>query len=211
MEKKYTITEKQLAFLDSFLDRKGYTNNETKFELMDHLICDFEENGNGNLSQFLSNKLYFIEQQKFKKEKIFNRLYFKEMLKEFVSFFIDFKKITITILLFFLSYLTTVFFSEKVVLIVFAISLVSIQLYGLYTCFVEKELRKLEEFRALAAAVYLPSIVVHFFPLFKGLLNYKIAFSIFWALVFILMLSFSVYTKRKKDELVNKYKYLIKK
>ncbi|CAL2081407.1 hypothetical protein [Tenacibaculum sp. 190524A05c] len=210
MKEKYKITEKQLDFLDKFLTKKGYSNNENKFELMDHLICDFELNGNGNLSQFLSTKLSFINEQKFTKQKIYNRLYLREMFKEFLSFFSDFKKIPLTILIFFFIYYFTKYFNNKVIIVSFGISLITLQLYGLYISFVEKELRKIEEFRALATVTYMPSYIVILFSNVQSPLKYIELFAFFWFLTFMITLSFVIYAKSKKDELKKKYNHLIK-
>ncbi|WP_299834265.1 hypothetical protein [uncultured Tenacibaculum sp.] len=209
MKEKHIITDKQLNFLDKFLTKKGYVNSENKIELMDHLICDFELNGNGNLSQFLSTKLYFIEQQKSKREKILNKLYLKEMFKEFLTFFSDFKRILVTLFVFLFIFCLTKYFNNKIILASFAISLFIIQLYGVYISFVEKRLRKLEEFKALAAVTYLPSSIIIFSSYIKNPLKYIELFTFFWFLIFILTLSFVLYIKRKKNELIKKYNFLI--
>ncbi|MFD0992655.1 hypothetical protein [Tenacibaculum geojense] len=209
MNKKYT-TDKQLDFLDSFLTMKGYANNENKIELMDHLICDFELNGNGNLSQYLSNKLHFIEQQKFKREKILNKIYLKEMFNEFTLFFTDFKRILITLLVFLFVVCLTRFFNNKVIKITYILSLFIVQLYGLFNTFIEKRFRKLDEFKALTSIIFLPTSLFIITSYIDNPFKNIELFSVFWFLIFMLTLSFVLYSKRKLKELKKKYNRLIR-
>ncbi|WP_181858107.1 hypothetical protein [Polaribacter sp. WD7] len=52
MRKNYEITEKQLSFLEGYLKKKKkFLDPEDLYELIDHIILDFETTTrNGNLS-----------------------------------------------------------------------------------------------------------------------------------------------------------------
>ena len=50
-----------MAFLERFLKKYDFGSEDDKIELIDHIVLDFEENGNGNLSQYLSEELGFIK------------------------------------------------------------------------------------------------------------------------------------------------------
>ena len=110
MENKYEITEKQLAFLEEYLKRKKkYFDPEDIYELMDHLINDFEATTeDGNLSQYLSTKSSFIfnytGSQK-NKEKAIHWEYQRELWQLFFSFFYRLKYLPFTALGFSVLYL----------------------------------------------------------------------------------------------------------
>ena len=99
MKKNYEITEKQLTFLNGFLLRKyPDISNETRIELVDHLISDFEATTeNGNLSQYLSNELGFIRKFVFNGISEIKKGYGKLTWKKFFSFFSNSKLLPISI------------------------------------------------------------------------------------------------------------------
>ena len=106
MEKNYEITKKQLSFLEGFLDRKHpHISRETKVELIDHLVSDFEATTeNGNLSQYLSNELEFIRKFVFNGVSEVKKTYRKETWGKFFSFFANAKMLPISIFIITLFY-----------------------------------------------------------------------------------------------------------
>ena len=212
---KYEITEKQLAFLSNFLERKGFLESETKLELMDHLICDFEENGNGNLSEFLSEKLNFIRLYSFKnankKDKYYRRVYFKETVKEFQNFFLDKKKIPITILSALVIYLISFHLTKDIIIISFLTSLLSCMIYGFFINWFKtnKALRKLEEIRSFGLDTSIPFFIFVFPNALNYLIINKIIFSVTWFVFFFYSLSSIFQMKKKKKHLLEKYKHLL--
>lgn len=215
MEKKHEITEKQLVFLSDFLERKGFLENESKYELMDHLICEFEERGNGNLSQFLSDKLNFIRKYSLnntnKKSMYYRKLYFKESLREFKLFFTDVKLIPITVLSILIIYFLSIHLNEKVLSILVIISLFSCVMYGFYLEFfkTKKSLRKLEEIRPFGLDVGLPFWVVVFPKFLDYLLFNKVIFSIVWFTFLLFSIAAIIQMEKKKKYLLDKYKHLL--
>ena len=99
MEKHYEITEKQLVFLEDYLQRKYKgISTETRIELTDHLILAFEATTeNGNLSQYLSNELEFIKSFVTNGINLMKKTYRKETWSQFFNFFTNFKFLSIVI------------------------------------------------------------------------------------------------------------------
>ena len=209
MEKK--ITEKQLKFLSEFLNRKGYENDETKLELMDHLICEFEENGNGNLSEFLSHKLEFIRSYKQKHQNIISQVYKKELISEFKKYFLNLDKIPITLISLFVMYFVATNFNSKVTIIISIISFACAQAYiYLIIFFTKKFIRKTTSMAALTSIISLPSLFICLPKEFYNfLLTHKTLYLLFWFVAFIINLSTASYIKRKKEIIKTKYQHLL--
>ncbi|TCP23910.1 hypothetical protein EV195_10775 [Tenacibaculum skagerrakense] len=209
MEKK--ITEKQLKFLSEFLNRKGYENDETKLELMDHLICEFEEKGNGNLSEFLSHKLEFIRSYKQKHQNIISLVYKRELIGEFKKYFLNLDKIPITLISLLVMYFVTTNFNSKVTLIITIISFACVLAY-IYSIvfFTKKFIRKTTSMVALTSIIWLPSSFIYLPKEFYNfLLTHKTLYILFWFVAFIINLSAASYIKRKKEVIKTKYQHLL--
>jgi magnesium-transporting ATPase (P-type) len=211
MKEKYKITEKQLTFLSDFLTRKEHENDEIKLELMDHLICEFEEKGNGNLSEFLSNKLEFISGYKQKHQNIISQVYKKELIGEFKKYFLNLDKFPITLISLFVMYFVTANFNSKVTLIITIISFASVLAY-IYSVvfFTKKFIRKTTSMVALTSTIWLPSIFIYLPKEFYNfLLTHKTLYLLFWFVAFIINLSAASYIKRKKETIKTKYQHLL--
>lgn len=159
----YKITEKQLVFLEDFLNRKyPEISNETRIELIDHLISDFEATTeNGNLSQYLSNELEFIRKFVFNGVSKVKKSYSKETWNQFFDFFTDFKMIPYTLMVVIIFYFLYENIGSKelwfsLVIIQSIIMLLSI-LFGMIN---KKKLRMLDEAKYLGAEIWLPYIMV---------------------------------------------------
>lgn len=133
MEKTYKITEKQLDFLENFIDKK-YPNisDDTRIELIDHLILDFEATTeNGNLSQYLSNEIEFIRRFMRARVKLLKENYDRDVWQEYFSFFISIKRIPITLFCFFCIYFLSQNLNDKFTWLGFFFSVMVVYLYSL--------------------------------------------------------------------------------
>lgn len=169
MKGKSNITDKQLAFLEDYIKRKKvYFETEERLELIDHLICDFEENGNGNISEFLANKSSFIFNYKSSRKESVHWAYQKELWKIFFSFFTHLKTIPLVLFIVVLFYELINRFSEKTVSIIFILFIIVPTVFGLIkTYHKKKEVRSLIEFKYLANIMALPNIFLYVLAPFR--------------------------------------------
>ena len=163
MEKHYEITEKQLVFLDGFL-LKRYPNisEDTRIELTDHLISDFEATSeNGNLSQYLSNEVGFIKRFVFNRVNEHQKNYRKQTWKQFFRFFSDLKLIPITFLTIMLFYLLSENLKDKWLWGSFAIIQTTIFMSSIFFGLIRnKKLNKLNEVKYLGSEIWLSYVLV---------------------------------------------------
>lgn len=206
------ITEKQLMFLQDYVKRKKrFLDTETRLELVDHLVCDFEVNGNGNISKYLADKSEFIFNYKNYKSDEIHWAYQRELWKVFFSFFTNLKTIpAILLLIFFLKEVIEIF-SQKTAGIFFMILIIIPMFYGLIkTYHKKKKIRSLIEFKHLANIYSLPSLFIYTLSPFKE----------FWFSNDILILSYMVVglclnfaavnlILRKRKGILKKYSHLL--
>ncbi|MCL7752381.1 hypothetical protein [Polaribacter sp. Z022] len=215
MEKRYEITEKQLAFLEGYLLRKYPSiTNETRIELTDHLISDFEATTeNGNLSQFLSNEMGFIRKFVFDSANRHQKKYGKETWKQFFSFFTETKLLPFTLLVFVLFYFLVENLNDKwlwgsFVIIVSIVFLISI-LFGMIN---KKKLRKMDEVKYLGSDIWLSYLMIHlpgFFGVEELIMSNNFLFTIYTS--FTVIYSFAAYMviREKRKIILEKYKHLL--
>lgn len=218
MEKKYEITEKQLTFLKDYLERK-YPSiaDETRIELIDHLISDFEASTtNGNLSQYLSNKMGFIRRFVFRQAKRIELDYNKDVWKEYYSFFLNFKKLPITLFVFCLVCFLSYNLSNKFIYPIFFFSVFGVYGYSLFAQSknIPKTIRMLPEVQNLGKGItmgipYIMSIVF-IFPFDTDiLLQYELFFTFYWFFAFSLSIACIIVLLQKKKIILEKYKHLL--
>ena len=215
MEKRYEITEKQLAFLEDYLKRKYPSiTDETRIELTDHLISDFEATTeNGNLSQYLSNELGFIRKFVFDSANRHQKRYGKETWNQFFDFFKDIKLLPITFSVLILFYFLTENLNDKWLWGSFAIIqgvifLISI-LFGLIN---KKKLRKLDEVKYLGSDIWLPYVMVQLpsgFGVDTYIMYYNFIFTIYASFTIIYALSAFMVVREKRKIILEKYKHLL--
>ncbi|WP_299119808.1 hypothetical protein [uncultured Tenacibaculum sp.] len=214
MKKKYTITEKQLVFLDNYLKKKkSFSDEEERYELMDHLICDFEETTlDGNLSQYLADKANFIFQYGNDRRSKIHWAYQKELWLTVYSFFTDLKILPISLLSTLVILNLSFTLSNSLLYLVFFCSIVFQILYGLYLTYHEnKKVRQLISFKYLGNMMSLPQVFLFSFTLVKDYLNtHRILFFIYWFMAFSLSVAGLIIIKKKKTTILNKYKHLLK-
>ena len=217
MEKHYEITEKQLAFLEDYLKRKYPSiTDETRIELTDHLISDFEATTqNGNLSQYLSNELEFIRRFVGNRITLSQKNYDKEVWLIFFRFFKELKNLPITIGSFLLIFFLTHNLSNKAIWLSFFISVFGIYGYSIFASTIKpKKLRKLNDVQFLGKGfglgipyfmVMIP-IVIDNKDIF---LKYKLFFSFYWFFAFSLSVAAIIVLHKKKKIILEKYKHLL--
>ena len=214
MKNKYEITEKQLAFLEDFLERK-YPNisQETRIELIDHLISDFENTTeNGNLSQYLSNEIEFIRKFAFSGMKEIKKTYNKQTWKMFFSFFNETKFLPITAFVIFIFYFLAENLSVKTCYIILILTHTIIFGISVFSGTLNKKLRKLEEVKYLGAEIWLPFSLIQIIGYGEVrdlLLPNSFFFTIFSSFVIIYSLAALIVLKVQKKKIYEKYKYLL--
>ncbi|GAB7255678.1 hypothetical protein [Polaribacter sp. OB-PA-B3] len=215
MEKRYEITEKQLVFLEDFLLRKyPGISNETKIELIDHLVSDFEATTeNGNLSQYLSNELEFIARFVFKGVSLMKKTYRKETWEQFFKFFTEPKLLLISIstLLFFYFLNETV--TDKIVYLVTIILSTLIFGYSVFKGMIKnKELKNLDEVKFLGNEIWLPFTLVQLLGITNlcySIMKYSWLYTLVALFIIIYGLSALMVILKHKKIILEKYKHLL--
>lgn len=215
MEKKYNITEKQLIFLEGFLQRKYKDiTDEIRIELTDHLISDFENTtNNGNLSQYLSNELGFIRKFVFDGTNKHQKNYGKQTWRQFYVFFTEIKLLPITFSVLILFYFLAENLNHKwlwgsfsiIQLIIFLASI----LFGIIN---KKKLRKLDEVKRLGADIWLPYIMIQLpsgFGFDSFIMSYSLLFTLYASFTFIYSLAAYIVIREKRKIILEKYKHLL--
>ncbi|MDP5157126.1 MAG: hypothetical protein NWQ07_00940 [Flaviramulus sp.] len=211
----YKITEKQLAFLEGFLNRKyPEISNETRIELIDHLISDFEATTeNGNLSQYLSNELAFIRKFVFNRVSKVKKSYSKETWNQFFRFFTNIKLIPITISVILLFYFLNGNFSNKIGYLTLLISQIIIFGYSVFSGMInKKELKNLDEVKFLGADIWLSFVLVQFLGeshIRELIISNAIIFTIYASFIIIHGLAANMVLKKHKKIILEKYKHLL--
>ena len=197
--------------------KKKFTEPEDLYELMDHLINDFEATTeDGNLSQYLSIKSHFI----FKytgslknKEEAIHWGYQRELYNQFLSFFHRLKYLPFTGFLFAFLYLFFIHFnfSNKVLAGVF-VSLIALPLITGYviTYHKNKKIKKLVSFKYLANIMLLPMLFLQCFNLISDYLKEnRFLFFTYTFIGVILCFSAIIVVLEKRKEILKKYKHLL--
>ncbi|WP_339659594.1 hypothetical protein [uncultured Polaribacter sp.] len=215
MKKRYEITEKQLTFLEDFLKRKYPSiTDETRIELSDHLVSDFEATSeNGNLSQYLSNELEFIRKFVFEGTNNHQKRYSKQTWKQFFSFFTDVKSLPFTISVLILFYFLAENLTDKwlwgsFVIIQGIIFLASV-FFGMIN---KKKLRKLDEVKYLGADIWLSYILVQLPSVFgfdSYIMTNSFVFTIYASFTIIYAVAAYTVVREKRKIILEKYKHLL--
>ncbi|TXD49923.1 hypothetical protein [Polaribacter sp. IC073] len=215
MEKKYEIIEKQLVFLNGFLLRKYPSiSDETRIELTDHLILDFEATTeNGNLSQYLSNELGFIRKFVFNGVRKVKKTYRMETWSQFFSFFTDFKLLPITIFISLLFYFLNENLNNKIAcLSIFILSsilfLVSIR-KGMIN---KKALKHLGEVKFLGTEIWLPFFLVQLLAekhIGEFITSNSYLFTVYSTFIIMYGLAALLILRKHKKIILEKYKHLL--
>lgn len=214
MKEKHKITEKQLAFLDRFLKKYDFGSEDDKIELKDHIVSDFEMNGNGNLSQYLSEELGFIKNFIGSKLKVIHKSYRRKTIDEAISFFTSIKKIPITIAVFLSIYLLTIYLNGTVLIALFYVSVLSLFAYSQFFLNIKKkDKKKLDRIEYLGQEMWLPYLMI-VFPLHVAvtadfMLMNSIFFSVYWFIAIAYSIAAIIVMKKEKKIIYEKYKHLL--
>jgi hypothetical protein len=214
MEKKHQITEKQLAFLNRFLKKYNFGSEDDKVELIDHVVLDFEENGNGNLSQYLSEELGFIKKFIGSKLKVIHKNYRRKTIDEAISFFTSIKKLPITIVVFLSVYLLTRYLNGTVLIGSFYVSVLSFFIYSQFFLNIKKkDKKKLDRIEYLGQEMWLPYLMMSFpFQLSVTtdfMLINSVFFSVYWFVAITYSVAAIIVMKKEKKIIYEKYKHLL--
>lgn len=215
MEKNYEITEKQLTFLEGYLKRKYPSiTDETRIELTDHLISDFEATTkNGNLSQYLSNELVFIRKFVFDSANNHQKKYGKETWQQFFSFFSDFKLLPISAFIFIAFYFLNENLNDKwtwgVLMIVQVVVFIASVFLGAIK---NKKIRKLDEVKYLGSEIWLSYLLIHLpnsFEFDTYIMQHNFLFTLYASFTIIYALSAYIIVREKRKIILEKYKHLL--
>ncbi|WP_339881360.1 hypothetical protein [Polaribacter vadi] len=218
MERKHEITEKQLDFLENFIDKKySSTNEESRIELIDHLISDFEATTeNGNLSQYLSNEIEFIRRFMRTRVKLLKANYDRDVWQEYFTFFTSIKRIPVTLFCFFCIYFLSQNLNDKFSYLGFFFSVMVVYLYTLIAqpSNLPKKIKKLTEIQLLGKGItmgipYIMCMIVLFSEIRTVLLESRIFFTFYWFFAFSLSVAVIIIMNQKKNIIIRKYKHLL--
>lgn len=211
MEKKHQITAKQLAFLDRFLKKHNFGSEDDKIELKDNIISDFEMNGNGNLSQYLSEELSFIKKFIGNKLRVIHKSYRRKTIDEALSFFTSIKKLPITIVTFLIVYLLVTYVNETVTQTLFFVSIISLFIYSEFFLKIKKkDKEKLDAIKYLGQEMWLPYLMV-MLPLgfLEDFFVNNYFFSLYWFVAIAYSVAAIIVMKKEKKIIYEKYKHLL--
>ncbi|MDG1528862.1 MAG: hypothetical protein P8I51_07665 [Polaribacter sp.] len=211
MEKKHEITAKQLAFLDRFLKNHNFGSEDDKIELKDHIISDFEINGNGNLSQYLSEELSFIKKFIGNKLRAIHKSYRRKTIDEALSFFTSIKKLPITVAVFLIIYFLTMNLNGTILIVSFFISVLSFFIYSQFFLNIKKKDRKkLDRIEYLGQEMWLPYLMI-MFPLgfLEDIVINKYFFTVYWFVAIAYSVAAIIVMKKEKAIIYEKYKHLL--
>ncbi|QOD59901.1 hypothetical protein H9I45_11140 [Polaribacter haliotis] len=215
MKKNYEITEKQLTFLNGYLLKKyPDISDETRIELVDHLISDFEATTeNGNLSQYLSNELGFIRKFVFTDRKKFKSTYSKETWLKFSNFFTDLKLLPFSLLIIIAFYFLSENVNNKTLYLVLLISQTLVFAISVFFGSInKKQFRKLEEVQFLGSDIWLPFLLVSILSVEEikdFILSYSLLFTVYASFVIIFGLAAFIVVRKNKKHILEKYKHLL--
>jgi hypothetical protein len=211
MEKKHQITAKQLIFLDRFLMKYEFGSEDDKIELKDHIILDFEENGNGNLSQYLSEEISFIKDFIGSKLKVIHKGYRRKTIVEALSFITSIRKLPITIVLFLCIYMLTIYLNETVLIVSFISSVMGLFVYSqFFLNFNKRDKKKLDRIKYLGQEMWLPYLMVMLpISFYDKLVAYKFFFSMYWFVAIVYAIAAILVMKKEKTIIYEKYKHLL--
>ncbi|ARV15922.1 hypothetical protein [Polaribacter sp. SA4-12] len=215
MKNNYEITEKQLTFLEDYLKRKKrILDPEDLYELIDHLVTDFETTTeNGNLSQYLSDNSDFIFNYKGNNRSDIHWSYQRQLWSNFFGFFTTLKFIPITIsvlsIIFFLFY--ELDFSNKNLSLLFVLLIGIPAIYGfINTYHKKKQIRRLVSFKYLGNILALPQMFLYLFsPIKDFLFEHKFLFFLYVTFAFGLNMAGVLLVKQKRILILKKYKHLL--
>ena len=215
MEKKHEITEKQLVFLQDYIKRKKrFSDQEDLYELIDHLVSDFEATGNGNLSQYLADNSEFIFNYKVKDTNKYVHLsYQRQLWTQFFDFFIRVKYIPITFLTVVSTYILfyEIELSNKYLTKIFFILIGILLISGLIKSYhKKKQIRKLVSFQYLGNILALPQVFLYSFtPIKDFLFEYRTLLFLYIMLAFGLNLAGVLLITEKREIILKKYNHLL--
>ena len=211
MEKKQHITTKQLAFLEQFLAKYDFGSEDDKVELKDHLILDFEENGNGNLSQYLSGEMGFIRRFIGAKLKVIHANYRRKTLQEAFGFFTSIRKLPIAIALFLCMYALTIVLNQTVLIVVFIVSVIGLFAYSQFFLSIKKkDKKKLDRIAYLGQEMWLPFLMA-MLPMgfYEEFVRGMLFFSAYWFVAVVYAIAAIRVMKKEKKVIYEKYEHLL--
>ncbi len=214
MEKKQHITTKQLAFLEQFLAKYDFGSEDDKVELKDHLILDFEENGNGNLSQYLSGEMGFIKSFIGAKLKVIHANYRRKTLQEAFGFFTSIRKLPVVIILFLSMYVLTMVLNKTVLIGMFLCSVIALFVYSQFFLSIKnRDKKKLGRISYLGQEMWLPFLMVMYavpvVVLYDVFVRGMLFFSAYWFVAVVYAIAAIRVMKKEKKVIYEKYKHLL--
>ncbi|MBJ2173489.1 hypothetical protein JBL43_04530 [Aureibaculum sp. A20] len=206
------LTKQQIAFIDIFLMEKNIKYLDVRFELLDHLVSDFENYDNIDLNKYLNSKINFINNFTEKRKSSIHWSYQKQLWLRFFDFFIKIKYVYISILSFMYTYILVFKFETKTALLLAFIPICIMQVISWFFAynFKNKENKKLISALYIANIMSLPSLFLYVVTPIKDILNQnKILFFIYCFVGICLNIAGLIEVSLKRKATLKKYKILL--
>ncbi|SMC38623.1 hypothetical protein [Cellulophaga tyrosinoxydans] len=208
------LVKQDMQNIDAWLKKRGIKYMDIRYELMDHLISEYESMENyPDLESFLKERLAWCKKIAKDKEKSTHWSYQKEIWKQLLGIFKNKKALFIILIMAIcyytiFPYLTTKQFKWAVITPVFI--LVAYQMYLLtFKCFNTKTQKESVSISRLVTIISTPSLFLNFLFMFPDKwinnLNFYIPFIVFAGLF---NLSSILAFHRKRKQVVKEYAFL---
>ncbi len=208
------LVKQDMQNIDAWLKKRGIKYIDIRYELMDHLISEYESMENyPDLESFLKERMAWCKKVAHKKEKSTHWSYQKEVWKQLLGIFKN-KKALFIILIMALCYYTIFPFltlkAFKLVLISPVFLLVGYQLYlMLFKCFNAKTQKEHVSISRLVTIILTPSLFLNFLGIFPdewlNNLNFYIPYI---AITFLFYVASILAFHKKRKQAVKEYAFL---
>lgn len=209
---KRRLIKKDIQSIDRFLIERNIKYLDIRYELLDHLATDFEENSNyGFLEDYLFNKGSFVREFAKKREKTMHLAYQKQLWTQFAKFFYKPKFIMILAIIVTIGYFMLRLFSLKSFSIICFSVLAFITFYPLfYQIKYRKVLKKVQSIQSLFSVTAFSSLFLYFFGLLEGTLTKEPLLLIIYFFVSILLgISAVIILEKNRRNILKNYNQLV--
>jgi len=186
------LVDNDIKKIDLFLEQNGIKFLDVRYELMDHLVSEFENDSQfALLEDFLNSKKSFVKEILKKKRSLVHWSYQRKLWVRFASFF---KKPLLLLgtsaLLFLMVWLST-HLSEKGYKIAFSTTIILPITLSIFLYFKRyAKYKKLVQGEYLFNIMAFPNSLIYFLPLLKDFIpEYPVILSFYWWFVMMLIIA----------------------
>lgn len=207
------LTKEQIQSIDDFLIKNKIKFIDVRLELIDHLATEFEQESKLSLLEdFLCTKKQFIKTFKKKRQKTVHWSYQRQLWTRFFMFFYKPNYLVYTILTGVIIYASITFLNPKASFIFCGLSLTIPLFISVFSNFkYEKPFKKIQSAQSVFGIMSLPSLFLFSLNVLKdSFIENAYLFAAYWFIGFLLNVSGVLEVKRRKAEIIDKYKSFIK-